>query len=362
MAMMPWHQAYLFPRVFNSIAMVLQSIRIPADREGPNRRRRLLVCAVAASPWLARSTEAIDAAKYPNRPIRIVLPSTVGGTSDLIARLFAARLEEGLGQPVVIEARPGAAGRIAVDRVAGAAPDGYTLLLANNGANAIVPADRKATAMHAGKTLAPVTMLARLPIVIAVTPALGVDTLPDLIARARGAAAATLFYASSGDGSTSHLAADLLCRRAGIRMVHIPYAGTSAAVKDVLSGEVPVLFTHLGTVAGLIHAGQLRALAVTGDHRMTEFPDLKTVAEMGYPGFDVTTWHGVMAPANTPYPVIARLYVELVRAVGIPEVQSQLAAMGMEPVGSTPEQFSDAINADVRRWAEVLRATGRANE
>jgi tripartite-type tricarboxylate transporter receptor subunit TctC len=319
------------------------------------------MCAIAASPWLVRSTRATDAGRYPDRSIHLVLPSTVGGTSDLIARLFAARLEEALGQPVVIEARPGAAGKIAVERVASAAPDGYTLLLANNGANAIAQIEKGDSSLDPGKMFAPVTMLARLPIVIAVTPAMGIDTLPGLIARARSAPAA-IFYASSGTGSTSHLAAELLCKRAGIRLAHIPYAGTSAAVKDVLSGDIPVLFTHLGTVAGLLRAGQLKALAVTGDHRMADFPDVKTVAETGYPGFDVTTWHGVVAPANTPDPVIMRLYAELVREVGIPDVQRQLAAMGMEPVGNTPEQFAYAISADVRRWAEVVRTIGNANE
>jgi tripartite-type tricarboxylate transporter receptor subunit TctC len=319
------------------------------------------VCAIAASPWLVRSTRATDAGRYPDRPIRIVLPSTVGGTSDLIARLVSARLEEALGQPVVIEPRPGAAGKIAVERVASAAPDGYTLLLANNGVNAIVAAGRDNSAMDPGKVFAPVTMLARLPIVVVVTPALGIDTLPGLIARARSAAGA-LSYASSGVGSTSHLAAELLFQRARVRLLHVPYAGTSAAVKDVLSGEVPVLFTHLGTVAGLLRGRQLRALAVTGDHRMAGFPEVKTVAEVGYPGFDITTWHGVVAPANTPDPVIMRLYVELVRMVGIPDVQRQLSAMGMEPVGNTSEQFADAINADVRRWAEVVPTMGTSNE
>lgn len=286
-----------------------------------------------------------------------MLPSTSGGTSDLIARLFALRLEEFLGQPVVIETRPGAAGKIALERVAGAAPDGYTLLLANNGANAIAQVGGGPSSVEPGKPFAPVTMLARLPIVIAVTPALGVDTLPGLIARARSNPGA-LFYASSGAGSTSHLAAELLFQRAGVRLVHIPYPGTAAAVKDVLSGEVPVLFTHLGTVAGLMRAGQLRALAVTGDHRMADFPDVKTVAEAGYPGFDITTWHGVVAPANTPEPVIMRLHAELVRTVAIPEVQRRLAAMGMESVGNTPEQFAEAISADVSHWAEVVRAIG----
>jgi len=345
-----------------SIGTVLLPIRATASRDGFDRRRRRLICAIAASPWCAFGVRAADGGRYPNRPVRIVLPSTIGGTSDLVARLFAARLEDALGQPVVIEARPGAAGRIAIDRVAAAAPDGYTLLLANNGANAIVPAERGTAAIDDARSFAPVTMLARLPIVIAVTPSLGVGTLPELIALARSAAAKPLFYASSGDGSTSHLAAELLFQRAGVRVEHIPYAGTSAAVKDVLAGDVPVLFTHLGTVAGLVRAGQLHALAVTGDHRMADFPDVRTVAESGYPGFDVTTWHGVVAPSGTPDAVIARLHGELARLVADPEVRRQLAAMGMEPVESTPEQFADAMGADARRWAEVMRRMGPAAE
>ena len=319
------------------------------------------MCAIAASPLFARPTLATDAGKYPTRPIRLVLPSTVGGTSDLLARIFAAKLEVALGQPIVIEPRPGASGRIAVERVANAAPDGYTLLLSNNGANAIVPAGQGAPAMDTEKLFAPVIMLARLPIVIAVTPGLGIETLPGLIARARSAPDA-LSYASSGAGSTSHLAAVLLFQRAGVRLVHVPYAGTSAAVKDVLSGEVPVLFTHLGTVAALMRAGQLRALAVTGDHRMAEFPEVKTVAESGYLGFDITTWHGVFAPANMPQPIVMRLHAELLRIVELRDVQKQLGTMGMEPVGNTPEQFAAAISADVRRWADVVRAMGTAPE
>jgi len=335
---------------------------VTTTRDGVDLRRRRVICALAAGPWCALGVRAADPGRYPNRPIRIVLPSTIGGTSDLVARLFAARLEDSLGQPVVIEARPGAAGRIAIDRVAAAAPDGYTLLLANNGANAIVPAERGFAAIDDPRSFVPVTMLARLPIVIVVTPTLGVGTLAELIAVARNDTAKPLFYASSGAGSTSHLAAELLFRRAGVRVVHIPYAGTSAAVKDVLSREVPVLFTHLGTVAGLVHAGQLRALAVTGDHRMVDFPDVRTVAESGYPGFDVTTWHGVVAPAGTPEAVSARLHAELARAVADPEVRRQLAAMGMEAVESTPEQFAEAMSIDARRWAEVIRRMGPVAE
>ncbi|MDE2210828.1 MAG: tripartite tricarboxylate transporter substrate binding protein [Betaproteobacteria bacterium] len=300
-----------------------------------------------------RAARATEGGAYPNRPVRLILPSTIGGTSDLLARLIGARLGDALGQPIVIEARPGAAGRIAVDYVAGSPPDGYTLLLANNGANAIAAAGRDSA--EAATRFAPVTMLAQLPIVVAVTPALGIDTLQELIRRAR-AAPGSLFYASGGAGSTSYTAGALLFERAGVHLVDVPYAGTSVAVKDVLSGQVPVLFTHLGTVATLIQAGRLRALAVTGAHRMADFPDLPTAAESGFPGFDVTTWHGIVAPLGTPRRILARLHDELVRLVGLPDVRRQLAAMGMEPVGDTPEEFATAIAADIRQWTIVLRA------
>lgn len=310
---------------------------------------------IAAGPWFGHVGLAEQKGAYPIYPIHCILPYPIGGTSDLVARLVVARLGVVLGQPVVIEARPGAAGRIALDYVANAAPDGYTLLLANNGSNAVVPALQRANAIRPDLTFAPVTMLVRLPIVVAVTPALGMHKLADLIAQARDAPG-RLSYASSGIGSTSHLAADLLFRRARVRLVHVAYPGTSAAVRDVLSGEVPVLFTHLGTVAALIRAGELRGLAVTGDHRMAEFPDLETVAEAGYPGFEVTTWHGVLAPAGTPNAIVMRLHDELVRILAVAEVRAQLRALGTEPVGDTPEQFASALDADRRRWAEIIRA------
>jgi len=199
-------------------------------------------------------------------------------------------------------------------------------------------------------------MLARLPILVAAAPSTGIDSLQALIRRARSEPGG-LEYASGGIGSTSHIAAVRLFQRAGVHLVHIPYAGTSAAVKDVLSGTVPILFTHLGTVASLVRAGRLRALAVTGNRRMAEFPGIPTVAELGYPGFDITTWHGVVAPIGTPREIIVRLHDTLVRAVSRPEARAELVALGMEPVGSSPEAFARAIADDVRNWSEVLRST-----
>jgi len=323
------------------------------------QRRRFIGCAAAALFAAAGVIRASNGTVYPSRPIRCILPSTPGGTSDLIARVIAPHLGDALGQPLIIEARPGAAGRIAVEHVANAAADGYMLLLGNNGANAIVPGGRGTPAVDGASKLVAITMLARLPIVIVATPASGIDSLAALVARAQ-TAPGKLSYASSGVGSTSQMAAVRLMRSASIDLVHVPYAGTSAAVKDVLAGNVDVLFTHAGTVNGLVHAGQLRALAVTGDRRSTSLPSVPTVAEAGYPGFEVTTWHGVLAPPRTPHDIVTRLNAELRRVLALPEVRRQLEALGMEPVGDTPEQFAAAIDADIRRWRDLIRTHGIA--
>jgi tripartite-type tricarboxylate transporter receptor subunit TctC len=298
---------------------------------------------------------AQGAGDYPSRTIRILIPNTVGGTSDTIARLFGSRLSEALGQPVIVENRPGAAGRIALDHMGKAAPDGYTLLLGNNGTNAIVGAHAADAVDDAA--LVPVIKLASLAIVVAATPRLEVRSLGDAIERARRKPD-SLAYASSGIGSTSHMAAALLSQRAGIRLLQIPYAGTASALKDVLAGEVPLIFTQLATVAALIRAGQLRALAVTGLHRTTAFPEIPTVAESGFPGFDVVTWHGVLVPPGTPRDIVMRLHGELARILAMEDLRAQLAGLGMEPLGGTPEEFAADIRADRQRWATVIRDAG----
>jgi tripartite-type tricarboxylate transporter receptor subunit TctC len=308
----------------------------------------ILLASASAAPAFAQST-----GDYPARPIHFIIPNTVGGTSDILARLIGARLSEAIGQPVIVESRPGAAGRIALDHMAKAAPDGYTILLGNNGTNAIVPGAQAAD----DSTLVPVIKFASLAIVIAATPRLEVKSLTDTIERARRKPD-SLAYASSGIGSTSHMAAALLSQRAGIKLLQIPYAGTASAVKDVLAGEVPLIFTHLATVATLIRAGQLRALAVTGLHRTAAFPDIPTVAESGFPGFDVVTWHGVLAPPGTPREIVMRLHGELARIVATEDMRAQLATMGMEPLSGTPEEFAADIKADRQHWATVIRDAG----
>jgi tripartite-type tricarboxylate transporter receptor subunit TctC len=329
---------------------------VPPRATSPRTRSRrrfirdlaVLLAGASAAPAFAQNT-----GDYPVRPIRFIIPNTVGGTSDILARLIGARLSEALAQPVIVESRPGAAGRIALDYMAKAAPDGYTILLGNNGTNAIVPGAQATD----DSALVPVIKLASLAIVIAATPRLEVKSLVDTIERARRKPD-SLAYASSGIGSTSHMAAALLSQRAGIRLLQIPYAGTASAVKDVLAGEVPLIFTHLATVATLIRAGQLRALAVTGLHRTAAFPDIPTVAESGFPGFDVATWHGVLAPPGTPREIVLRLHGELARIVAMEDMRAQLATMGMEPLSGTPEEFAADIKADRQHWATVIRDAG----
>ena len=326
-----------------------------ASRTCSRRRfiRRLAILLVAAN---GATVFAQNAGDYPSRPIRFIIPNTVGGTSDILARIIGARLSDALGQPVIVESKAGAAGRIALEYMTKAAPDGYTLLLGNNGTNAIVPSTQGSDVVD-DAALVPVIKLASLAIVVAATPRLEVKSLSDTIERARRRPD-SLAYASSGIGSTSHMAAALLSKRAGIRLLQIPYAGTASAVKDVLAGEVPLIFTHLATVATLIRAGQLRALAVTGLQRAAAFPEIPTVAESGFPGFDVVTWHGVLAPPGTPREIVMRLHGELVRILAMEDIRAQLANLGMEPLGGTPEGFAADIRADREHWATVIRDAG----
>jgi tripartite-type tricarboxylate transporter receptor subunit TctC len=295
-------------------------------------------------------------ADYPSRTIHLIIPNTIGGTSDILGRLIGARLTDALGQPVVIESKPGAAGRIALEYMAKSAPDGYTMLLGNNGTNAIVQSAQGHDVADEAP-LVPVIKLASLSIVVAASPTLGVSSLGEAIKRAR-TAPERLAYASSGIGSTSHMAAALLSQRAGIKLLQIPYAGTASAVKDVLAGRIPLLFTHLATVATLIRDGRLRALAVTGPHRAAAFPDVPTVAESGFPDFDVVTWHGVLAPPATPREIVMRLNRALTRILAMDDLRAQLSNLGMEPIGSTPEEFAADIKADREHWATVIRDAG----
>jgi tripartite-type tricarboxylate transporter receptor subunit TctC len=204
-------------------------------------------------------------------------------------------------------------------------------------------------------------MLVRSPIVVAVNPRLKADTLGALVELAKARPKA-LSYASSGAGSTSHMASMMLTKRAGIELQHVPYASSAAGVRDVLSGEVPVIFTQLGAIGPLVQAGQRRAIVVMGERRLASFPDVETIAEAGFPGLEISTWYGVVVPAGTPRAIVERLHAVFVRALAAPDLRRQFATFGMEAVGDTPEQFAVTLDTEVRRWSELVRAHGDAGD
>jgi len=248
-----------------------------------------------------------------------------------------------------------------MEQVVKAAPDGYTLYLANNATTLVTPGDLSAAGPDPRRSFIPVTKLANIPVVIAVSPALGVSTLAELIERARREPD-RLAFASSGVGSTSHLAASVLFRRAAVRLLHVPYPGTAFAVKDVLSGEVPIVFTYPATVAGQIRSGHLRALAMTSANRTPAFADVPTVAESGYPGFDITTWFGVLVHAGTSPEIVRRLHHELVQVMALADVRDRLLGIGMQPVGNTPGEFAAELEADYRHGALLTPDSRKPND
>jgi tripartite-type tricarboxylate transporter receptor subunit TctC len=293
-----------------------------------------------------------DASQYPNRPVRLIVSFPAGGAMDSLARMIAPELSNALGQAVVIENRPGATGSIGTEVAAKAPPDGHTLLIASS-----VAANNPAIAASAfdlTSDFLPITRLVNLPIVIAATRYLNVSTLAELIALARREPG-KLAYATNGIGTASHLAALMLTRRASISLVHIPYGGTRSFSTDVISGEMPLVFASSGSLAALIGNGQVTALAVTGGERVAAFPGLPTVAESGFPGFEMMSWYGVFAPAGTPADRVERLYREFVRILQMPKVRDGLGALGMVPSGSTPAQFTAELKADGARWVKLMR-------
>jgi tripartite-type tricarboxylate transporter receptor subunit TctC len=288
---------------------------------------------------------------YPTKPIRFI----VGPGPDSLARLFGQKMTEAWGQPVVVDQRGGGGGTISAEAVAKAPPDGYTLLL-TTGTHAINPSVYK-TNYDLVRDFAPVTLLGSTPFVLAVHPSVPVKSVAELIKFAK-ANPGKLNYGSGGSGTPPHLATELFKQMAGVQMVHVPYKTIPAAITDLLAGQIQVMFT-VGP-AGLPHvkAGRIRGLAVSTAKRSAFAPDLPTVAESGLPGFDVFGWNGVLVPAGTPQPVIAKLHDVMIAAIKQPEVRERMAGFGFEPIGNTPEQFGAFVREDVARWAKLVKETG----
>jgi tripartite-type tricarboxylate transporter receptor subunit TctC len=294
------------------------------------------------------------AQEWPTRQaIRFVVVYPPGGASDVTARLLAAKLTDTLGQSVVVENRPGANGIIATDFVAKSAPDGYTLLMANLGPNALNPVVYKKLPYDALKDFAGVTLTTIVPQVVLVNPSLPIKSIPDLIAYAK-ANPGKVSFGSAGQGASNHLSGELLNALAGIRMQHIPYKGDAPSLADLISGQIQVALPT--TVAGLpfVTSGKLRAIGVTGAKRLDNMPDLPTVSET-LRGFEAVSWGGVMVPAGTPKPVVARLNADINRILKMPDVADKLKALGAVIVGSSPEEFDTYVKDEIAKWGKVAR-------
>jgi tripartite-type tricarboxylate transporter receptor subunit TctC len=306
------------------------------------------VLSIAASSW---------AQTWPAKPIRIVVPHAPGGVTDVITRVVAQPLGEALGQPIVIENRPGASGLLGTEQVARAAPDGYTLV-AYVDTNTIFPSTVKQLAHDPDASFVPISLVARGSHVIVAHPSLPVANLKELIAYAK-AHPGELSYASPGTGSPQHLAGETIRREAGIEMTHIPYKGGGQAIGDVVGGQVKLGVLGMAPVLPHYKAGKLKILAVTGSTRSPLLPDIPTVAESGIPGFATIQWQGLSAPAGTPPEVVKRIHAAMVDVMRQPAVIEKVSAQGMEPLASaTPEEFHQMIRGELRRWPAVVKAAG----
>jgi tripartite-type tricarboxylate transporter receptor subunit TctC len=318
---------------------------------------RYAACLAAA---LVCMTAAHAQPAYPQKSIRMVVPFPPGGGTDILARLFGQKMSETLGQPIIIDNRGGAGGTIGTDIAAKAPPDGYTLILVS-GSHAINASLYTKLPYDAVNDFAPITQIATSPGILVVNPSLPVKSVKDLIALAR-AKPGQINYASAGSGTPPHLAGELFKVMAKIDMVHVPYKGNAPAFTDVIGGQVSLIFPTMPSAMPFIKSGKLRPIAVTSAKRSPAAPDIPTIAESGLPGYEATSWYGILAPARTPPQIVARLHDVLVSVIGAPDIKEKLAAQGLDPVGNTPQQFAAVIKSEIVKWAKVVKASGAKPE
>jgi tripartite-type tricarboxylate transporter receptor subunit TctC len=312
------------------------------------RRRSVLLGAAAASlaaPALAQ--------QFPSKPVRVVVPYTPGGGADTTARLIAPKLQDALGQTVVIDNKPGAGGTIGDDAVAKAAPDGHTLLIGAF-AHAVNPSLMPKMPFRTPDDFAPVSLLVTVPELLVVTPSFPAQTVAELVAMAK-AQPGKLSYASSGNGSAQHLAAELFKLRTGTDIQHVPYKGGSLAVADVAAGHVPFYFGNMSAALPQARAGRVRALAVTSPQRSPAAPEVPTMAESGVTGCEISEWNALLAPAGTPPATIERLHAEVAKILATEEIRAKFADLGAQPIGSTPVELAAFLRGEMAKWAEVVK-------
>lgn len=316
---------------------------------------RVLARAATVLVVTSGATASVQAqATYPNKPVRIIVPSTPAGVLDNVARTLALRLAEQLGQPIVIDNKGGAGGNIGAEAAARSPADGHTLFIGFNATHGANLALFGKLSYDPVKDFAPISLLALVPNIISVHPAVPVSTLAELVAMAK-AKPGQLSYASSGNGTSTHLAAEMFKATAGIDLMHIPYKGSAPAVSDVIGGQVPVIIDSVASSTVQVKAGKLKALATTSPKRLAVLPNLPTVAESGYPGFQSTAWVGLLAPAGTPRAVIDQINAAVLKVMALSETRERMAAFGAEITTSTPEEFAAHIGSEMTNLGKVVR-------
>jgi tripartite-type tricarboxylate transporter receptor subunit TctC len=314
-----------------------------------------LCTTLLAALALGASCAALAADEYPSRPIKLMVPFTPGGGTDLLARIVAQKMADNMGQPIVVENKPGGNTLVATEALVRSAPDGYTLLLQTNNLTANPTLYKGKIGFDTLKDITPVAMVAGNPHVLVVNPSLPVKNLSDYIALAK-AKPGSITFASAGSGTVNHLSGELLKQLAGIDILHVPYKGSGSVMPDLLGGQVNSLFAAMPTVTGFIKEGKLRAIAVTTPKRFKGLPDVPTIAEQGYPGYDFSSWFGIIAPAGTPKPIVDRLHAEVVKALKDPGVIDRLR--DYEIYGWGPQEFATFIRADIDKTAKIIQKSG----
>jgi tripartite-type tricarboxylate transporter receptor subunit TctC len=298
---------------------------------------------------------AAAAQPFPSKPLRIIVPFSPGGVADSSARVISEKLGARLGQSVVVENRPGASGNIGTQQVAASAPDGYTLLLGFDGTMVVNPHVYAKLPFDTLRDFAPVTKLGDATLILVAHPSVPAKDLREFLQIAKKQ---NFSYGSAGTGSTPHLAGELLAQRTGIGLTHVPYKGGGQAMGDVVGGQIPLVFTAIATAQQFVKAGKLKGLGVSSTRRSSSLPEVPTFVESGLDGFVVDSWVGILAPAKTPQPIVARLQKEIAAVLAEPETRERYATLGIEPVANSPEQFTEQIRADLARWEKVVKQAG----
>jgi tripartite-type tricarboxylate transporter receptor subunit TctC len=320
-------------------------------------KRRKLALSMLATGALALAPFAVQAQAFPTKALTIVVPFSAGGTTDILARVVGQYMAKDLGQAVIIDNRAGAGGNIGAQMVARAAPDGYTLLMGTVGTHAINQSLYKKMPFDPIKDFAPITRVALVPNLLVANPSQPFKTVKELIAYAK-ANPGKVTFASSGSGTSIHLSGEMFQQMAGVEMQHVPYKGSAPALTDLLGGQTAIMFDNMPSVISHVRAGKLRPIAVTTPTRSPALPDVPTIAESGVPGYSATSWFGILAPAATPAPVIAKLNASILKALADPEVKKKLAEQGAEPHGEKPEQFAEFIRSETAKWGQTVKVSG----